>query len=51
MTYVEKNGATKRYRMEPLTVTSGYFDGFDVHSSEVRRIAFHHVTSITLMDR
>lgn len=51
VTYVEKNGATKRYRMEPLTVTSGYFDGFDVHSSEVRRIAFHHVTSITLMDR
>lgn len=51
VTYVEKNGATQRYRMEPLTVTSGYFDGFDVHSSEVRRIAFHHVTSITLMDR
>ncbi|WP_296104238.1 helicase-associated domain-containing protein [uncultured Corynebacterium sp.] len=51
VTYVEKNGATKRYRMEPLTVTSGYFDGFDVHSSEVRRIAFHHVTSITLLDQ
>lgn len=50
VTYVEKNGATQRYRMEPLTVTSGYFDGFDVHSSEVRRIAFHHVTSITLLD-
>lgn len=51
VTCVGKDGATHRYRLEPLTVRSGYFDGIDVYSSEVRRVAFHHVTSISLLER